>query len=254
MIFDVDNNLLHMSTPIHIELLKNNIWVPVDVLPEEFAKIKRENWRKRNNDIKQTFQEFRDNGPRGNKAFMEDAKKAVLNGDFGPSFLDFINTLINGNIFLIITARGHEPETMKHFVKWLICNYMTQEQRDKMQLNLKKFQKIFKSSDVTIKSYLDTCEFIGIMSNYFKERFGKDFETNNSVEEGKEIAINKFLHKLEKFATKIGAKLKVGFSDDDINTVKHMTNFFKEKDLDVAVDYYIFNTANKGKERVKIVS
>ena len=252
MIFDVDNNLLHMSTPIHIELLKNNIWVPVDVLPEEFAKIKRENWRKRNNDIKQTFQEFRDNGPRGNKAFMEDAKKAVLNGDFGPSFLDFINTLINGNIFLIITARGHEPETMKHFVKWLICNYMTQEQRDKMQLNLKKFQKIFKSSDVTIKSYLDTCEFIGIMSNYFKERFGKDFETNNSVEEGKEIAINEFLHKLEKFATKIGAKLKVGFSDDDINTVKHMTNFFKEKDLDVAVDYYIFNTANKGKERVKI--
>ena len=146
---------------------------------------------------------------------MEDAKKAVLNGDFGPSFLDFINTLINGNIFLIITARGHEPETMKHFVKWLICNYMTQEQRDKMQLNLKKFQKIFKSSDVTIKSYLDTCEFIGIMSNYFKERFGKDFETNNSVEEGKEIAINEFLHKLEKFATKIGAKLKVGFSDDD---------------------------------------
>ena len=129
---------------------------------------------------------------------------------------------------------------------------MTQEQRDKMQLNLKKFQKIFKSSDVTIKSYLDTCEFIGIMSNYFKERFGKDFETNNSVEEGKEIAINEFLHKLEKFATKIGAKLKVGFSDDDINTVKHMTNFFKEKDLDVAVDYYIFNTANKGKERVKI--
>lgn len=252
MIFDVDNNLLHMSTPIHIELLKNNIWVPVDVLPEEFAKIRRENWRKRNNDIKQTFQEFRDNGPRGNKAFMEDAKKAVLNGDFGPSFLDFINTLINGNIFLIITARGHEPETMKHFVKWLICNYMTQEQRDKMQLNLKKFQKIFKSSDVTIKSYLDTCEFIGIMSNYFKERFGKDFETNNSVEEGKEIAINEFLHKLEKFATKIGAKLKVGFSDDDVNTVKHMTNFFKEKDLDVAVDYYIFNTANKGKERVKI--
>ena len=88
--------------------------------------------------------------------------------------------------------------------------------------------------------------------NYFKERFGKDFETNNSVEEGKEIAINEFLHKLEKFATKIGAKLKVGFSDDDVNTVKHMTNFFKEKDLDVAVDYYIFNTANKGKERVKI--
>ena len=86
------------------------------------------------------------------------------------------------------------------------------------------------------------------MSDYFKNRFGYDFE----VEIGKEISIDAFLTRLENFATRIGAKLKVGFSDDDEKTVKHMTDYFKEKDLDVAVDYYIFNTSNKGKERVKI--
>ena len=252
-IFDVDDNLLHLSTPIHIDILKNGKWIQKDILPQDFAKIRRKNnWRKRDGDLRLTFQEFRDFGPRGDQAFLEDAKKAILNGDFGPSFNDFINTLINGNIFLIITARGHEPETMKHFVKWLICNYMTQEQREKMQSNLKKFQKLFNSKDDSIHSYLDTCEFIGIMSQYFKDRFGFDFESTNNVEAGKEIAVDAFLIRLQKFAIQIGAKLKVGFSDDDENTVKHMTDFFKEKDLDVIVDYYIFNTSNKGKEKVKI--
>jgi len=251
--YDFDNNILHMSTPIHIDQLIDGEWKPVDITPEEFAKIRKsDNWKNRNDNVKLTFQEFRDTGPRGNKAFLEDAKKAVLNGDFGPSFKDFINTLINGNIFLIITARGHEPETMKHFVKWLICNYMTPKQREKMFKNLKKFQKLFDSEDISIRSYLDTCEFVGIMSEYFINTYGKDMESNNNVEKGKEVVVNDFLHRLEKFATKVGAKLKVGFSDDDESTVKHMTDFFKEKDLDVAVDYYIFDTSNKGKEKVKI--
>jgi hypothetical protein len=242
-----------MPTPIHIEVLKKGKWIPKDILPEEFAKIRtNENWRNRNNDFVLTFQEFRDTGPRGNKSFLEDAKKSVLRGNFGPCFQDFIKTLINGNIFLIITARGHEPETIKHFVKWLICNYLTPEQRIKMKKNLEKFQKLFNSKDSTIHSYLDTCEFIGIMSQYFRNRFGLDFENTQNVEEGKELAIDSFLIRLQNFATKIGAKLKVGFSDDDENTVRHMTDFFKEKDLDVAVDYYIFNTSNKGKEKVKI--
>lgn len=252
-IFDFDNNILDMPTPIYIDVLKNGKWIPKDILPDEFAKIrKQKGWRKRNNDLKLTFQEFRDTGPRNGKAFIEDAKNAIKNKNFGPSFKDFINTLINGNVFLIITARGHEPETIKNFVKWLICNYLTQEQRCKMSKNLEKFQKLFNSKDATISSYLDTCEFIGIMSKYFRNRFGFDFEITQKVEYGKEIAIDAFLTRLQNFATRVDAKLKVGFSDDDENTVKHMTDFFKEKDLDVAVDYYIFNTANKGKERVKI--
>lgn len=253
MIFDIDSNLLYMPSLIHIDVLKGRKWIPKDISPEQFAKIRSEkSWRMRNNDYESTFQEFGDTGPRGDKAFFEDAKEAITNSDFGPSFHDFIKTLIDGNIFLIITARGHEPETMKKFVKWLICNYMTPEQRKRMESNLKKFQKLFNSTDDSIKSYLDTCEFVGVMSESFEKRFGFNFKVSNNVETGKEISIDSFLTRLENFATRIGAKLKVGFSDDDEKTVKHMTDYFKEKDLDVAVDYYIFNTSNKGKERVKI--
>jgi hypothetical protein len=251
MIFDIDDNLLHMSTPIHIDMLINGKWIPKDIFPDEFAKIRKEKgWRCRNNNSELTFQEFSDVGPRGNKAFLEDTKLAVLNGNFGPSFNDFINTLIHGNIFLIITARGHEPETMKKFVKWIIYHHMTQEQREKMKTNLKKFQKLFNSDDESIQAYLNTCEFIGVMSEYFKTKFQIEFK--GDVEYGKEISIDSFLSRLEKFATQVEAKLKIGFSDDDKNTIKHMTNFFREKVLDVATNYYIFDTSDKGKERVKI--
>ena len=255
MSFDWDNNILHMPTLIHIDTWKDGIWIPKDILPEEFAKIRKDEgslWRGRNNDLILTFEDFRDNGPRGKNAFIEDAKWAVINKKFGPSFHDFINTLINGHIFLIITARGHEPETIKKFVKWLICNYMTQEQREKMQENLIKFQKLFGSKDSSVKSYLNTCEFIGIMSKYFTNKYGINYELEANVEDGKERAIDSFLSRLENFAIKVGGKLKFGFSDDDENTVKHMMEFFKEKDLDVAIDYYIFNTSDKKKERIKL--
>lgn len=253
MIFDIDDNLLHISTPIHLDIYENGNWIPKDVLPIEFAKIRcSDNWRLRNNDLRLTFQEFRDYGPRGDNAFLLDAKEAILSKNYAPSFQDFINTLVNGNIFLIITARGHEPNTIKKFVKWLINNYLTPEQRYIMKNNLKKFQLLFNSKDATVDSYLNSCEFVGIMSQYYKNRFKIDFEKEQNVETGKEIAIESFLKRLNKFATKINAKLKVSFSDDDENTIKHMTNYFKEKSINVAVDYYIFNTANKRKEKVKI--
>jgi hypothetical protein len=248
-IFDVDDNLLHMSTPIHIDILKNGKWTPKDIFPDEFAKIRKEKgWRCRNDNSELTFQEFSDIGPRKDFAFLEDAKDAIFAGKFGPSFNDFINTLINGNIFLIITARGHEPETIKKFVNWIILNYLTSEQRIKMEFNLKKYQKLFKSDRYSIDQYLDTCEFIGVMSEHFKNKF----QFKGNVEIGKEISIDAFLSRLEKFAIRIGAKLKVGFSDDDKNTISHITNFFKDKVLDVTTNYYVFDTSDKGKEMIKI--
>ena len=156
-IYDIDSNLLYMSTPLHIDILINNEWTPKDIFPDEFSKIRTGNkWRCRNNDSNLTYEEFSDIGPRGDSAFLEDVKKAISTKSFGPSFYDFINTLINGNIFLIITARGHEPETLKNFVKWIINDFMTQQQRDEMRINLKKFQKLFDSVDDSIESYLNT--------------------------------------------------------------------------------------------------
>jgi hypothetical protein len=39
----MDDNILHMSTPIHIDQLIDGEWKPVDITPEEFDKNRKSN-------------------------------------------------------------------------------------------------------------------------------------------------------------------------------------------------------------------
>ena len=110
--FDWDDNILSMPTVIHMDHLIDGDWVPEDVSTADFAKVRgdSENWRVINGDPAAAFSEFRDNGPRGMNAFLEDVKKAISMKRFGPAWSDFIECLSNGSVFAIITARGHESE------------------------------------------------------------------------------------------------------------------------------------------------
>ena len=69
---DFDDNILNMPTVIHMEHLVNGEWIPTDVSTAEFAEVRgdKENWRTQED----AFSEFRDNGPRGMNAFLEDVK------------------------------------------------------------------------------------------------------------------------------------------------------------------------------------
>src|ERR1035437_2422076 len=110
--YDWDDNLLHMGTKIHMEKKDGDSWIPVDLSTEEFAKARgdKENYRYASD----AFAEFGDSGKRGSNAFLEDVKQAISKGRFAPSWSKFKQTLIDGSIFAIITARGHEPETIKN--------------------------------------------------------------------------------------------------------------------------------------------
>jgi hypothetical protein len=48
----------------------------------------------------------------GDKDFLVDA----MNAKIGPAFNDFKEAINNGSIFSIITARGHNPNTLKQAV------------------------------------------------------------------------------------------------------------------------------------------
>ncbi len=86
--FDFDDNIFHMPTKIKMDKKDGDNWIPYDVEPAEFALIRsdKENYRIRDNDPNQAFDEFVDFGPRGNKAFLEDIIIAFDNNNFGPSF------------------------------------------------------------------------------------------------------------------------------------------------------------------------
>lgn len=260
---DWDDNILHMSTVIHMDELINGEWIPTDVSTAKFAEVRKlENWRIRNNDAAQAFSEFRDNGPRGDSAFLEDTKKSIENGDFGPSWNAFLKYLSQGDIFAIITARGHEPVTIKKGVEYIIDNVLSDDQKHSLYSHCLKFSYLFGedadsfdripkgpiSQTPLIQDYLGLCDFCGVSSQYCINKFGLADASN--PEKGKELAIKDFVKKAHQYGQEVKANsVSMGFSDDDIRNVDHIENLFRnELALEYAMKYNVYNTSQRGLE------
>lgn len=228
--FDWDDNILNMPTKIRLEKKVGDDWVPTDVSTAEFAEVRgdKENWRLLNSDPSEAFANFRDTGPSGGDIFVEDVKKAVSARKFAPAWVDFIECLKNGSLFSIITARGHESETMRRGVEWIIDNVLSESELYEMYNNLLKFayyydisidkERILRgtpSENELIKVYLDNCDFVGVSA---PSRGG----TPDNPEKAKEEALLSFKLKVDRFAGQLGMKAMIGFSDDDLGNVKHI--------------------------------
>ena len=241
--FDFDDNILHMSTPIHMDRLIEGNWQPISVSPSEFAIVRNDSsYRNRENSPNKAFEEFRDVGPRGDKAFISDISNSIKEFKFGPSWDKFIKCLVEGSLFAIVTARGHEYETLKEGIKFIIDNCLTKEQGDLMYNNCQKFLRlfegktIFRESNVSLSNtklidyYLSKCKFDGVglpFSKSFKQDFNLD--TFTKIEESKKIALDKFLHICNDYGKQSNKHVSIGFSDDDKRNVEHVKKFFEFK-------------------------
>ena len=262
-LYDIDENLLFLQTPLHFKKNVNGEWIDIDIPPQEFAKIRRKygnnyisnpEWRA---DPDYSFCEFHDDGPRGKDAFLIDFKKAIKEKRFGPSWNKLLGKMIEGRLFGIITTRGHEPATLRRAFEYIIYYILTKEQRNLMKENIKNFDKLFgiKSKNL-IKNYLDKCYFIGLFSEAFHKQFGY-YPSRVSLDKGKKDAINFFVQHVRKFAKRLKKHLKVGFSDDDLRFSTAAKELFKslDKSLDIPESFYVFDTSNpkiKGGVRTKI--
>jgi hypothetical protein len=261
-IFDWDDNLLKMNTPLHFLHLENDKWIDKDINPEDFAVIRKkypfnyadnEEWKAKDN----CFIEFTDNGPREKDAFIEDIKKAIEDKNFGPSWEVFKEVLIKGILFAIITTRGHEPLIIRKSIDYIIQNVLSEEEKQRMIENIKSFNKIFRIKPKNIiKQYLNECYFMGLNSKAFFEEFGY-IPQSDVLNKGKQDAINHFINFVRGFSAKTKLPLKVGFSDDDINFSDAAKELFMyiEKSSDIPEDFYVFDTSNpyiEGGIKIKI--
>lgn len=277
---DWDDNILHMPTKILMdEKVGEDQWKPIEVSTARFAEIRndKENYRIRNNNPQEAFSEFRDTGKRKDLAFLQDVQIAISNKSFAPSWDSFIKCLSEGSLFSIITARGHEPSSIRNGVEFIIDNYLVKQPSlnpgyslaDEMYQHLKKFHYIFNiekptddnhikgapSQNPLVKSYLDSCSFFGVSSTSFAEEFGEASASNPEV--AKEIALNYFIERCNEFGRKVGArKVSIGFSDDDPKNVEHVEKFFKEKlpNMGGGVEFSLYKTTDptiKGGEVTK---
>ena len=272
--FDIDDNLLSAKTLIHgfikinknidytnktVEELEKHIMnedlESVSFTTEEFA-IARTN-DKYYFDYSNAFLDFGDKGVMGINSFSIDMRDALRNKSFSPSWNDFIECIRGGNLFSLITARGHCSKVLRELPEMIIYNDdvsgfgLTDCERNELVLFLRKFHT--GSDDEIISKYLDDCSFMGISSNDFALEFLKgDTSAALEPEKYKKMFLKKFFSKCYNISQKYDLKLEFSLSDDDIINIEGVSELFKQLKLMYPdVIFAVYDTSG-GRDKVTL--
>ena len=253
-IFDWDDNILHMPTKIHLEQQdENGDWHPVEVSTSVFALVRADpRYRMPPGGRAEAFREFQDVvDDSGDLSFIRDTRAALARVKAGekpgPSFETLRKTLREGRIFAIVTARGHEPETLREAVKMFIDEVLTPDERTAMMRALRGYRwwldkmTDFGTDEEELDYYLSMCRYHAVTNPGFFEQlksdddFGGRYEMASGSERpelAKEFAIRDFVehvfHVLKRTGG-LGRSVSVGFSDDDAGNVRAVSNYIKEE-------------------------
>jgi len=235
--FDWDDNLMYMPTKI---ILRDEEGNEVPMSTEDFAEHRHQigkeefdyNGHKIVGYADQPYRNFREGG---DKQFKIDAMKAKT----GPAWSDFVEAINNGSIFSIITARGHNPNTLKDAIYNLIVSDHQGINKELLLKNLRKYRDISgmedKSDVELIKDYLE-------MNKYYPVSFLDPTGAGNP-EQLKVDAMREFISYVKSQAKQLGKKLylkndvknnfvpSIGFSDDDIRNVEVMKKSFEDEPM-----------------------
>jgi len=235
--FDWDDNIVHMPTKI---VLKTEDGDEIGMSTEDFAKYRHDLGKKPFEYKGEKIVGYADNPFRnfrteGDKQFLIDTLKAKK----GPAFDDFREAINNGSIFSIITARGHNPETLKQAVYNYIITGFGGIDKDELIKNLRKYRSFVGDEEMSdselIKTYLE-------LNKYHPVTFGQGSAAN--PEELKVMAMDDFVSYIKGMAALLNkrAYLKkelgnkfvpsvpmIGFSDDDPRNVEVMKKHFEDK-------------------------
>jgi hypothetical protein len=244
--FDWDDNVVHMPTKI---ILKTEDGDEVGMSTDDFAEYRHQIGKepfnyKGDTIVGYTEEPFKNFQTPGDKDFLIDAMRAKL----GPAFDDFREAINGGSIFSIITARGHNPNTLKQAVYNYIIDGFNGIDKDELVKNLKKYRNFSDedemSDDELIKTYLDMNRFHPVSYN--------DPEGAANPEEAKVRAMEKFVEYIKKISANLDEKVylkkdvsnnfipskpTIGFSDDDIRNVEVMKQHFKDKEDNIVKTY-----------------
>jgi len=256
--YDWDDNILFMPTKIHLDKKTIGGYDRIAISTSKFAEIRNDikdtpqigEYKYVNGDPEESFIEFRDD-----EYFIKNIRDSLKEELFGPSFDMFIDTLVKGELFAIITARASSVDILRRGVETIIYEYLTPEQHYLMLENLMWFKKLFNENinndDLLIDKYLDSCDFFGVTSPEFMKKYDMDINIKNP-ELGKKYAINEFSKKINKFGQRVNMKVKLGFSDDDIGNINSIEKYFNEIIDLYDINFYLYDTSNNTIKKKKI--
>jgi len=276
--FDWDDNILNMSSEI---IALNDKDEEVGIETHDFSKyrsiIGKKQFKYKGHiivsypmindsiDFDRAYRNFMDRpDPR---AFIRDTKKTLLEKNYGPSWNDFIECIVNGSLFSIITARGHEPDIIKEGVEYIVNTELSDDQKFIMYNNLLKFIYIFEkynsdhfskvsteeifTDNPLVTEYLSNCEYIGVSAD---SRGGSP----ESPEEAKREVLIDFKRRVNNFAKSVGMMAKIGFSDDDKKNIKEIEDLIHNLDHEEFshISHYVVkntNDPNNISKKVRII-
>lgn len=244
--FDWDDNIVHMPTKI---LVKDDDGNEVGMSTDDFAEFRHMIGKepfiyKGNTIVDYSDSPFRNFRTDGDKDFLVDSLRARK----GPAFDDFREAINNGSIFAIITARGHNPNTIKQAIYNYIIDGFNGINKEELIKNLKKYRSFVGEDEMTdeelIKSYLE-------LNKYHPVSFGDDKGAVNP-EEAKVEAMEDFVSYIKGMAAVLNKKaflkkdiankfnpekLSIGFSDDDPKNIEVIQKHFKNKPDNIVKTY-----------------
>jgi hypothetical protein len=247
-IFDWDDNILHMPTRIHLERrMPDGTWAPHSVSTAAFAVVRNdaENYRAPGGDWENAFVEFQDEAGESESRFLRDAREAlekVRSGETepGPSFNTLRETLVEGRLFAIVTARGHESESLRKAVRLFVDVVLTPEEKAEMLANLRGYRACFDqmtafgSDEEELTYYLSLNRYHAVTNPGFKKWLKQTEGARALTENAKQFAIRDFVEHVIRILSRTGGDavkrpISVGFSDDDLGNVAAVERYIQEE-------------------------
>ena len=245
-IFDWDDNILHMPTRIHLEKrMPDGTWAPHSVSTAVFAVVRndKDNYRPPGGVWDNAFSDFQDYANESESRFLRDARDAlgkVLSGATkpGPSFDTLRHTLVEGRLFAIVTARGHEPESLKKAVRLFIEMALTPDAKEEMLANLRGYRACFDrltdfgSDEAELEYYLALNRYHAVTNPSFKKWMSGTAKGSGAAETAKQFAVRDFVEHVIKTVSRTGDgawrnPVSVGFSDDDPGNVSAVEKYVR---------------------------
>jgi hypothetical protein len=234
--FDWDDNIMYMPTVIYV---LDEDGEEIGMSTKDFAKYRsrvgKEPFDYNGHMIVDFAQNmFRDFGTDGDEKFLIDALIAPT----GPAWKDFVECINGGSIFSIITARGHNPKTLKEACYELILSGRDGINMKECVENLKKYRELFNMENAEdielIWEYLGLCKFHPVT-------YGEGSAAN--PEELKKVAFRDFLQYCRDLALELQTKaliknkisnnfmpeFQLGVSDDDPKNVEMFHKHFGDE-------------------------
>jgi len=223
--FDWDDNIMYMPTQI---ILKDENGEEVPMSTEDFAEYREqigvEPFEYNGKEIVGYSNDpYRFFSTKGDKRFLVDSMLAKE----GPEWENFVDTINNGSIFAIVTARGHSPLVIRKAIENMIDSNFKGLNKKELVKNLRKYRHFAGEDDMSDDELIDTYM---DMNKYYPVTFGQGSAAK--PEKLKVEALREFhdyvdylsgvLHKPAYLKNLVSNRFvpKVVFSDDDKRNIE----------------------------------